>query len=227
MVEANLASKVISPSSMAHIVLRTGRFKSMVEFYKSLLGAHVVAETTVMAFLTYDEEHHRIAIRAVPGCGDIVRASAGLDHIAFTFDSLNDLAAAYLQRKARGILPVWSVNHGPTTSIYYQDPDGNVIETQVDNFDTVEEATEYMMGPELAENPFGVDFDPEDLVKRLKSGEPEADIKKRANIGPRGIEDVPLLHLPPPVVKDSYEPIEGLSNATPTMQKFQASSVAV
>lgn len=70
-----------------------------------------------MAFLTYDEEHHRIAIRAVPGCGDMVRASAGLDHIAFTFDSLNDLAAAYLQRKARGILPVWSVNHGPTTSM--------------------------------------------------------------------------------------------------------------
>lgn len=95
-----------------------------------------------------------------------------------------------------------------------------MIETQVDNFDTVEEATEYMTGPELAENPFGVDFDPEDLVNRLKSGEPEADIKKRANIGPRGIEDVPLLHLPPPVVKDSYEPIEGLSNATPTMQKF-------
>ncbi|KAI1207042.1 Glyoxalase/Bleomycin resistance protein/Dihydroxybiphenyl dioxygenase [Annulohypoxylon truncatum] len=227
MVEANITGKVLSPSRMAHIVLRTPRYKSMVEFYKSLLGAHVVAETAVMAFLTYDEEHHRIAICAIPGCGDKVRSSAGLDHIAFTFDSLNDFATAYLQRKARGILPVWSVNHGPTTSMYYQDPDGNVIETQVDNFDTVEEATEYMMGPELAENPFGVDFDPEDLVRRLKSGEPEVDIKKRPNIGPRSIDDVPLLHLPPPVVKDSYEPIEGLSNATPAMQKFQAGSVAV
>ena len=84
-----------------------------------------------------------------------------------------------------------------------------------------------MMGPEMTENPFGVDFDPEDLVKRLNSGESEADIKKRPNIGPRGLEGLPLLHLPPPVVKDSYEPIEGLSNATPAMQKFQASSVAV
>ncbi|KAI1414132.1 Glyoxalase/Bleomycin resistance protein/Dihydroxybiphenyl dioxygenase [Hypoxylon sp. FL1857] len=208
MVQANLTGKVLSPSHLAHVVLRTPNFKPMIEFYKSLLGAHVVVQTANLAFLTYDDEHHRIAIAAVPGCGDKIRSSAGLDHIAFSYDSLNDLSTAYLQRKARGIIPVWSVNHGPTTSMYYQDPDGNVIEMQVDNFETAEEATEYMLSFELAENPFGVDFDPEDLIKRLESGEPEAEIKKRPNAGPRGIESLPILHLPPPVVKDSYEPIE-------------------
>ncbi|KAI1137302.1 Glyoxalase/Bleomycin resistance protein/Dihydroxybiphenyl dioxygenase [Hypoxylon sp. FL0543] len=208
MVEANLTGKVLSPSRMAHVVLRTPRYRPMVEFYKTLLGAHVVAETPNLAFITYDDEHHRIAIAAIPGCGDKIRNSAGLEHIAFSFETLNDLAAAYLQRKARGILPVWCVNHGPTTSMYYQDPDGNVIETQVDNFETAEEATEYMMSPEMAENPFGVDFDPEELVRRLASGEPDAEIKKRPKSGPRGIEDIPLLDLPPPVVKDSYELIE-------------------
>ncbi|KAI1105771.1 Glyoxalase/Bleomycin resistance protein/Dihydroxybiphenyl dioxygenase [Jackrogersella minutella] len=208
MVEANLTGKVLSPSGMAHVVLRTPRFKPMIEFYKAMLGAHVVVETPVLAFLTYDDEHHRIAIAAVPGCGDKIRTSAGLDHISFNFNSLNDLATAYLQRKARGILPIWSVNHGPTTSMYYQDPDGNVIETQVDNFETAEEATAFMMSPVMAENPFGVDFNPEDLIKRLESGEPDADIKKCPSSGPRGIEDIPLLNMPPPLVKDSYEPIE-------------------
>ncbi|OTA57485.1 Glyoxalase/Bleomycin resistance protein/Dihydroxybiphenyl dioxygenase [Hypoxylon sp. EC38] len=208
MVEASLTSKVLSPSHLVHVVLRTAKFKPMVEFYKSLLGAHVVVQTQNLAFLTYDDEHHRIAIMAIPGCGDKIRSSAGLDHTAFSFDSLNDLATTYLQRKARGILPVWCVNHGPTTSMYYQDPDGNVIEMQVDSFETAEEATEFMLSPEFAENPFGVDFDPEDLVKRLESGESEAEIKKRPKIGPRDMESVPLLHMPPPVVKDSYEPIE-------------------
>lgn len=208
MAEASLTNKVISPSHLAHVVLRTPRFKPMIEFYKSLLGAHVVVETPNLAFLTYDDVHHRIAIVAIPGCGDKIRSSAGLDHIAFSFNSLNDLGTGYLQRKARGILPVWCVNHGPGTSMYYQDPDGNVIEMQVDNFETSAEATEYMLSPEFAENSFGVDFDPEDLIKRLESGESDAEIKKRLSIGPRGIESVPLLHMPPPVVKDSYEPIE-------------------
>ncbi|KAI1372411.1 Glyoxalase/Bleomycin resistance protein/Dihydroxybiphenyl dioxygenase [Hypoxylon crocopeplum] len=206
MAETNLSGKVLSPSRMAHVVLRTPRFRPMIEFYKAMLGAHVVLETPMLAFLTYDDEHHRIAIGAFPGCGDKVRHSAGLEHIAFTFDSLNDLATAYLQRKARGILPLWCVNHGPTTSMYYQDPDGNMIETQVDNFDTAEEATQCLMSPELLENLFGVDFDPEDLIRRLKSGEPESEIKKRPNIGPRGVEDLPILNPPPPpVAKDSYE----------------------
>lgn len=40
-------------------------------------------------------------------------------------------------------------NHGPTTSLYYRDPDGNQIETQVDNFETAEEATAFMNSPEL------------------------------------------------------------------------------
>lgn len=34
---------------------------------------------------------------------------------------------------------------GSTTSIYYKDPDGNMLETQVDNFDSVEEATKFMV----------------------------------------------------------------------------------
>lgn len=43
-----------------------------------------------------------------------------VQHVAFTFDTLDGLLLAYRQRKARGILPMWCVNHGPTTSLYYQ-----------------------------------------------------------------------------------------------------------
>ncbi|KAF3057197.1 Biphenyl-2,3-diol 1,2-dioxygenase 2 [Daldinia childiae] len=207
MAEADLSGKVVSPDRLAHVVLRTGRFKLVVEFYKIFLGAHVVLESGSIAFLTYDGEHHRIAIIAMPGLENKIRLSAGLDHMAFTFKTLNDLATAYVQRKAHGILPVWCVNHGPTMSMYYQDPDGNVLETQVDNFDAAESA-KFMTTPEFAENPIGVDFDPEDLVRRLKSGEPESDIIKRPNIGPRGVEGIPLLHLPLPVVKESYGLVE-------------------
>ncbi|KAI0384209.1 Glyoxalase/Bleomycin resistance protein/Dihydroxybiphenyl dioxygenase [Hypomontagnella monticulosa] len=207
MAEGKPSGKVLSPSRLAHVVLRTARFRPMIEWYNAVLGAHAVVETPNLAFLTYDDEHHRIAIAGIPTCSDKVRNSAGLEHIAFTFDKMTDLADTYLQRKARGIVPIWCVNHGPTTSMYYQDPDGNMVEMQVDNFETADEATAYMTGPEMVENPFGVDFDPEDLVRRLKSGESEDEIKKRPSIGPRGFDSLPILNPPAPIVKDSYEPL--------------------
>lgn len=185
--------KVISPRSLAHVVIRTPRYKEMVQFYKTFLGAEATHENEWISFITYDDEHHRIAIAAVPGTTDKVRTSAGLEHIAFTFPNLKELALAYKQRKSRDILPIWSVNHGPTTSIYYQDPDGNQLETQVDNFDSVAEATEFMTSAAFAENPVGVDFDPEDLIKKLQAGHSERTLKQRANIGPRTLDTVPGL----------------------------------
>jgi catechol-2,3-dioxygenase len=184
--------KVIKPSKLAHVVLRTTaeHFKSMVNFYKTFLSGEASYENDFLSFITYDEEHHRVAIATVPGTVPKDPKAAGLHHMAFTFGSLEDLALAYRQRKARGILPVWCVNHGVTTSMYYADPDGNQIETQVDAFQTTEEAIAYMESQDFAENPIGVDFDPEELVERLRRGEDHAEILKRPNIGPRGVRVV-------------------------------------
>jgi catechol-2,3-dioxygenase len=180
---------VTKPKYLAHVVLSTtgDNFAEMVTFYKTFLDAHPSYENDFISFLTYDHEHHRIAIVAAPGTIPKAPKSAGLRHIAFAFDSLNDLALAYLQRKAHGILPSRCLNHGVTTSIYYRDPDDNELETQVDNFDTVQEMVDYMASPDFAENPIGVDFDPEQLVARIKSGESDASIKIRPNIGKRKI----------------------------------------
>jgi hypothetical protein len=87
--------------------------------------------------------------------------------------------------------PVWCVNHGPTTSIYYEDPDGNQLETQVDNFDTVEETDQFMRSKDFGDNPIGVDFKPEDLIKRLQAKEDHRSIKQRPSIGPRAVDSIP------------------------------------
>ncbi|KAK2605506.1 hypothetical protein N8I77_008339 [Diaporthe amygdali] len=195
--------KVLSPTALAHVVLQTSQFEPMVAFYKAFLGAHATYENEFLSFLTYDEEHHRVAIAYVPSTTPKVPTSAGLAHMAFSFKTLKDLLLAYGQRKARGIMPIWSVNHGPTTSIYYQDPDGNQIETQVDNFETVDEANAFMNTPEFAENPIGVDFDPEDLIRRVENGEDEGKLRKRPRIGPRGVEGLPVP--PKPDVRKNYD----------------------
>lgn len=182
----NPGDGVMSPSVLAHVVLRTQKFQEMRDFYTTFLGGHVVHGNDFLCFITYDDEHHRIALLGLPGTGPKDENSAGLHHIAFTFPTLEDLLLAYRQRKAKGIKPCWSVNHGPTNSIYYKDPDGNMLETQVDNFDTPDEATKYMVTKEFLENPIGTDIDPEDYIARIKDGEPVANIRRRVEIGPRG-----------------------------------------
>lgn len=66
--------------------------------------------------------------------------------------------------------------------MYYRDPDGNEVELQVDNFDTADEAIEFMNSPKFEQNPIGVDYDPEVFVKRVRGGEDEKSIKKRLDL---------------------------------------------
>jgi len=147
----------------------------------------------MLAFITYDEEHHRIALVAIPGLKPKDPGTSGLEHVSFAYKTIDDLLESYTQRKAHNIQPLWPVNHGPTLSIYYRDPDGNNLETQVDCFDTSEESTAYMFTPEFQENPFGVDFNPDEYIEKRKQGVPAKELFKRPNIGARAIDTVPLL----------------------------------
>jgi catechol-2,3-dioxygenase len=125
----------------------------------------------MLAFLTFDDEHHRIAIVGIPGLAEQPAMAAGTDHVAFTHADLGNLLSTFRRLKQVGIEPYWCINHGPTTSMYYKDPDGNRIELQVDNY-PAEEASRWMQSGEFAANPIGVVFDPDELLGRYAAGEP-------------------------------------------------------
>lgn len=182
------SSGIVSPTRLAHVVLRTSRYRELLAWYKLVLHAHPAFENDHIAFLAYDDEHHRIALINVPGLAPQPEGVAGVHHVAFTYDSLTELLDNYARLRDLGIMPVWPINHGPTTSLYYADPDGNQLEFQVDNYDTVEEAGQFFFTEEFAANPIGVDFDPEELRDRLLAGEDEATLKRRPSSGPRGVD---------------------------------------
>lgn len=167
----------ISPSKLAHVVLRTrSNLDAMVKWYCLVLGAQIVFNAGGrLIFLSYDDEHHRIAIAAAEVLAERPPRSAGLDHIAFTYQDIEALLTTYERLKQAGILPFVCVNHGPTTSLYYHDPDHNRIELQVDNFADMNEATT-LMQEQFSINPVGAEFDPEDLLARLRSGVDHAEL---------------------------------------------------
>ncbi|MES2510247.1 MAG: VOC family protein [Pseudomonadota bacterium] len=183
---------VISPQRLAHVVLRSSQLPALVEWYTTVLGATVAFSDGNLAFLAYDDEHHRIAVLNIPGLQRQPDGVTGVHHMAFTYASLSDLVSTYERLDKAGIRPVTCMNHGPTTSMYYADPDGNQVELQVDNYDSVEEAGKFFYSPAFAMNPIGVDFEPQDLAKRFHAGENEASIKKRPDSGARGLDTLNL-----------------------------------
>ena len=139
---------------LAHIVFQTNQVREMRDFYMTLLEAQVVFENDSMCFITYDDEHHRLAFMSVPG-GSTPRPanSVGLMHSAFTFSDLESLLANHQRLLSLGIEPVAPIQHGPTTSIYYRDPDRCLVELQIDNFHSAGEATAFMQSAEYSEDP--------------------------------------------------------------------------
>ena len=174
----------IRPARFVHVVYRTRRFEEMIAWYQTVLGATVRHKNPMITFLTYDEEHHRIALvnlaLAQPD-GDPAerRGAIGVDHVAYTYDSVEDLFENYAQLKAEGIRPYWCVHHGITVSMYYADPDGNQMEFQVDACATAEEANAFMDDPKFAANPIGVEYDPDELLAALRAGTPGSKILTR------------------------------------------------
>lgn len=158
------------PAALSHFVLRTSRFDEVVAWWSTLLGCQVVHESDFLAFLTYDHEHHRLAVLRQADLGDDGRAHAGLEHVAFTYASLDDLVATYERLRDVGITPVLPINHGMTLSLYYADPDGTQAELQID-LATPEEAAAFMASEVFADNPLGVVFDPEEMLRQHRGGE--------------------------------------------------------
>lgn len=170
--------------TLAHVVYRTRKFEQMLVWYKEMFHAKVQHQNPVMAFLTYDDEHHRLAfidLAAVqPDGGDSEKQGlVGVEHIAYTYPSLEDLFENYLRLKRNGILPYWCIHHGLTISMYYADPDGNQLEFQVDCFASNEESNSYIRGPSFSVNPVGVEFDPEDWLAQVDAGASLADFLVR------------------------------------------------
>ena len=171
----------IAPSALVNIVYRTRRFEDMLAWYATAFGARIQYQNPALAFLTFDDEHHRFAfadlgvIRPDEDDKDD-RGMIGVDHVAWEYESLADLLENYAELKEKGIAPYWAVHHGISASLYYADPDGNQMEFTVDAFPTKAESAAYLHGSQMDANPVGVEYDPGDWLARLRGGAAETEL---------------------------------------------------
>ena len=86
----------------AHVVLKTGNFDAVIAWYAAVLNARVAFRSDFIAFLTYDDEHHRVAVINAAGSPAPDEAAAGVHHIAYTYAGLGELLGTYRRLKASG-----------------------------------------------------------------------------------------------------------------------------
>lgn len=164
---------MVRPAYLAHIVFLTNRIDEMRLWWRAVLGGAAMVSGKEMEFITFDDEHHRVAIFQRDKLKEKSAQvdTAGMHHVAFTYGSLGDLVATYKRLKARGIVPMRMIHHGITVSIYYLDPDNNRVELQVNAFATTAKLNAWLAGRGFNDNPIGVLFDFEELVARFDAGE--------------------------------------------------------
>lgn len=177
-----------APSKFAHVVYNTHRYREMIDWYVKVFEARIQHGDDRLTFLTYDDEHHRFAfvnLGPVPDDAPEPRMGrgVGVNHVAYTWNDLGELVALHQRLKAEGIVPERPVKHGMTLSMYYADPDGNMLEFQIDLLDP-DAANDFMAGPAFEANPIGESFDPDALAAAYQAAQPVADIVFRSDQDP-------------------------------------------
>jgi catechol-2,3-dioxygenase len=122
----------ISPVRLNHAVLFVADLDRAVRFYNEVLGMDVVAREprANAAFLRLPRSgnHHDLGLFGVgSGGGAKPRGAIGLYHLAWQFDTIDELARARDVLVTAGAYTGES-SHGATKSIYGADPDGNEFE---------------------------------------------------------------------------------------------------
>jgi catechol 2,3-dioxygenase-like lactoylglutathione lyase family enzyme len=174
----------VRPSKFAHAVLTTPDLPRARAWYLNVFAARIAYENDKVCFLTYDDEHHRIGLIGMPKLVERPPNSWGLEHLAYSFATLGALLAQYQYLKSQDVTPFWTINHGPTISFYYRDPDGNKVEMDYDVFPTVAEMNEFFAAGHYERNFMGIIVDPEELIAKYEAGAPLAELVARPPLPP-------------------------------------------
>ena len=163
---------VMASPKISHLILNTANYEAMKQWYLDVFEATIGVETSdhSACFLQTDES---VAMTA-PGSGD-ASALSRLNHLAFEYPTLAELFETYERLAGSSILPTVSMNHGPTMSVYYQDPDRNVVELFYDTRYTQDQLAEFYAGGDryvLSAFP----FDPAEKLEELRGGKPVAEL---------------------------------------------------
>ena len=120
-----------TPRQLGHLVIKVRDLERSERFYTQFMGLNITGRVPDrMVFMSaQSESSHELAIASVgdeaPGPQE---RQVGLAHMAWQMDTMDDLRDVHRRLKEGG-QEFHIGDHGMSLGIYFQDPDGNEIET--------------------------------------------------------------------------------------------------
>lgn len=168
--------------ALSEIVLKTENFASLQRWYQTVLGlepffvrgrqlepawtgAQSIAFFRMRGTFPYGQI---FAIFEIDGTEMMQGNDPGLHHMQFKHGEINELFRRYELLLKHKILPSHTWDHGPSTSFYYHDPDGNMVELSAPNFENEEEYLGYFATAAYQKNVSGVEIDAEFFIAQTR-----------------------------------------------------------
>jgi catechol 2,3-dioxygenase len=123
---------------IGHVLIAVHDLARAKDFYTRVLGFEILEEDEDHGgvFMTLGAGSHVIDLVPLPGAepprvpGSMaeLRPSLGFAHVAFPVASAGDLRRAYFELIDNGVRVLAAIDHESQESIYFCDPDGNMLE---------------------------------------------------------------------------------------------------
>jgi hypothetical protein len=161
-----------TPAYISHYGIRARRFREMIQWYADVFRAEVQHENEFLAFMTFDEEHHRLVIFEDPETVVRPATASGIDHVGYGVASFGDLVKTYERLKANGVTPFAQLNHRFTTFLLPR-PGRQRSGIKRGQFPHEGRVQCFRQGRRDGGNwqpPFGYTFDPDELARLYHQG---------------------------------------------------------
>ena len=117
---------------LGHVVLKVRDLDRSEAFYAGVVGLRVTGRLPGrMVFFSVpgNDDSHDLAVWQVgPEAAPAAAKQVGLFHVAWQVERPEDLEPLYRHLLAHGVTVHGTTDHGANLSVYFEDPDGNMLE---------------------------------------------------------------------------------------------------
>ena len=138
---------MVQTKRVCHVVLNVRDVEASTKFYTEVIGFQIALQKEDATFLTCGTIHHDLALFKAKQSFRL-DGGVGLNHMALQVEDFDTLTEYHHILEMNNIDIDRATDHGMTSSIYFEDPDGNGIELFCNNQDNPAEGLELMRSPE-------------------------------------------------------------------------------